>query len=83
MKYFIQKEGVYPQGVFWIGDDIHIGVNRLVILANSDRDNYHDWYLYKYIEQPKGSNITLSVIQFGIRKGQELREHNKKICILK
>ena len=48
LYYFIQKEGVYPQGVYWIGSDEATAASKLVELAQSDRDSYHYWVLYEY-----------------------------------
>ena len=49
-KYFIQKNGVYAAGVYWMGDDIAEGMSRGMKLADLDHDDYHDWRLYEYVE---------------------------------
>lgn len=46
--YFVQKNGIYGHGVFWIGDDVGEGVRRVDELADSDFDKYHEWALYEY-----------------------------------
>lgn len=46
--YYIEKEGLYKQGVFWIGNDLYEGVQELLKLAYDDRDDYHTWYLKEY-----------------------------------
>ncbi len=51
--YFIQKEGIYPQGVYWIGRYMRNGLHRLNKLAQSDTDNYHRWVLYRYRQTPE------------------------------
>lgn len=43
--YFIQKEGVYGHGVFWIGEDIEKGKQVCLQLASEDDDDYHRWVL--------------------------------------
>lgn len=46
--YYIEKMGVYGQGVFWIGADVDEGRTVLQTLADADTDNYHTWSLYEY-----------------------------------
>ena len=48
--YYIQKHGIYPQGVFWIGRDVLVGKRKLDKLADADKDSYHNWELIKYEE---------------------------------
>lgn len=49
--FFIQKEGIYPQGVFWIGACKREGLITLNKLVLADIDDYHEWVLYKYNKQ--------------------------------
>ncbi len=46
--YYIEKEGVYNQGVFWIGDDLYEGVRELLNLTYKDEDDYHHWCIKEY-----------------------------------
>ena len=48
--YFIEKEGVYSHGVFWIGTDLEEGKRHLRSLALRDRDSYHTWSLLQYVD---------------------------------
>lgn len=48
MTYFVQKEGIYCHGVFWIGEDLDEGHNQLQSLCDKDFDDYHEWVLYEY-----------------------------------
>ena len=51
MSYFyVQKEGVYSHGVFWIGEDKKAGQIAADRLAGSDSDDYHEWVLYEHKE---------------------------------
>ena len=50
--YFIEKEGVYSQGVFWIGESLIEGVHELMLLCNTDTDSYHEWVL-KVLDRPE------------------------------
>ena len=47
--YYVQKEGVYFHGIFWIGDSPEEGVAQANQLAKNDQDSYHYWRVYKYI----------------------------------
>ena len=53
--YYIQKCGVYCQGIYWIGEDIKVGLDKLLTLAGTDIDDYHKWELIKYREVTNGS----------------------------
>lgn len=55
--FYIQKEGVYPQGVFWIDFNFQEGVEKLKQLHKSDSDNYHDWRLYQYNEHRESVDV--------------------------
>ena len=46
--YYIEKEGVYNHGVFWIGDDLYEGVTELLNLTYKDKDDYHHWCIKEY-----------------------------------
>ncbi len=46
--YYIEKEGIYPQGVSWVGEHRLEGMVRVRKLAREDEDSYHNWVLYKY-----------------------------------
>lgn len=41
--FYVLKQGVYDQGVFWIGTDINDAIKRCKELAASDVDDYHTW----------------------------------------
>jgi hypothetical protein len=45
--YFVYKQGVYGQGVYWIGFDIEEGKRKCDQLATQDKDDYHLWELYQ------------------------------------
>ena len=57
MKYFIQKEGVYYHGVYWIGESLEDGAAMTDELATNDKDDYHDWVLYIYSPQKNGDAV--------------------------
>ena len=46
--YYLQKEGIYPQGVFWIGESKQQGIIEADLFAANDEDSYHSWDLYEY-----------------------------------
>lgn len=46
--FFLQKEGVYGHGVYWIGQSVAVGIAKADKAAKADRDNYHEWVVYKY-----------------------------------
>jgi hypothetical protein len=46
--YFIQKEAVYYHGIFWIGFDYNEGVVITNSMAHGDKDDHHNWVLYRY-----------------------------------
>ena len=48
--FFLYKNGVYGHGVFWIGEDMEEGKRAADRAANLDRDDYHDWDLYEFVE---------------------------------
>jgi len=47
--YFLYKMGVFGQGVYWIGKDLKEGKSEADKAATLDRDDYHDWELYKFV----------------------------------
>ncbi len=49
--YFVQKEGVYIHGIWWIGDDKGEGIKETRHLAAIDNDDCHRWCLYEFIDQ--------------------------------
>lgn len=49
--YFLEKEGIYGHGVFWIGDNQSDGIAEANRRADLDRDDYHLWVLKKFIHQ--------------------------------
>ena len=57
-KYFIQKNGVYASGVYWIGDVLDEGMELGMKLAQQDVDDYHEWRLYEYVEINTDTLIT-------------------------
>jgi hypothetical protein len=46
--YFVQKEGVYFHGVFWIGYSLYEAKKRALYIASLERDDYHEFVVYKY-----------------------------------
>lgn len=46
--YFIQKEGVNPRGIFWVGLSLDAGKQKCKELAEEDIDGYHTWVLYQF-----------------------------------
>ena len=46
--YFLQKEGVYGQGIFWIGQSVAQGITIADKAAAADTDDYHRWVVFKY-----------------------------------
>jgi hypothetical protein len=46
--YYIERMGIYGQGVFWIGTVLEEGKKELKRLALADRDSYHEWHLREY-----------------------------------
>lgn len=48
---FIQKEGVYGHGIFWIGSDQKEGIEKCKQFSQEDYDDYHEWVLYLFVKQ--------------------------------
>lgn len=48
--YFVQKEGVYFHGIYWIGEDLEEAKQKAKEFASKDVDDYHSWVVYKYSE---------------------------------
>ncbi len=67
--FFIEKVGVYGHGVFWIGESEDIGVLKCIEFSNNDRDNYHSWQLYKFIDQQDFKNDSEHKLIFETTKG--------------
>lgn len=51
--YYIVKSGVYDHGVFWIGQDVNLAINKAKEYASNDIDNHHLWVVRKYVEIPE------------------------------
>jgi hypothetical protein len=51
--YYVQMEGVYYHGIYWIGSTEEEGKLQADRLASEDSDSYHKWvlYLYKFDDQ--------------------------------
>jgi hypothetical protein len=47
-KYYLIKQGVYQQGVFWIGDNYEQAITEAAHHALNDDDNYHSWEIIEY-----------------------------------
>lgn len=48
--YYLEKQGIYSHGIFWIGPSLEEGVRQANIAAMNDSDAYHVWFVYKYLE---------------------------------
>lgn len=48
MYYYVQKQGTYPQGVYWIGESEEQAVIEAKRLACEDTDSYHTWDVHLY-----------------------------------
>jgi hypothetical protein len=46
--YYLIKQGIYQQGVFWIGDDYEQAIIEANLHALNDHDDYHDWEIIEY-----------------------------------
>lgn len=69
--FFIQKEGVYSRGVFWIGTDANIGIDKVNKLANADEDHWHKWILYKFIPNNKATSDANHIEIYSKYKGED------------
>ncbi len=73
--YFIQKEGVYAHGVFWIGGDLQEGKHILDECAEDDLDDYHTWCLFAYqFGQQDPQKDAVHEKLFFKRKGRMMRK---------
>jgi hypothetical protein len=52
--YYLVKQGVYQQGVFWIGDNYEQAIAEATHHALNDSDDYHTWDIKKYIDWVDG-----------------------------
>ena len=48
--YYVQCDGVYPQGVYFIDTNLMTCIIAADRLARKDLDGYHSWSVYKNIE---------------------------------
>ncbi len=60
--YYIEKMGIYSQGIYWIGIKANQGADKVEQLAKEDKDGYHTWHLKKYlgsgqVENPEGLTV--------------------------
>lgn len=54
--YYIEKQGVYGHGVFWIGESLEKAVSKANKFAKLDRDNYHSWAVCEFIDSEQNTN---------------------------
>lgn len=69
--YFLYKVGVYGHGVFWIGDDLDEGKRVAEHAASMDRDDYHEWEIYRFSEQTAFEGDAEHEMVFSTHKGKE------------
>lgn len=46
--YYLEKQGVYSQGIYWIGEQKEQGIIEADLHAKNDDDDYHTWNVYEY-----------------------------------
>jgi hypothetical protein len=46
--YYLIKQGIYQQGVFWIGNNYEQAIIEANLHALNDDDDYHDWEIIEY-----------------------------------
>ena len=51
--YFVQKEGVYSHGVWFISRSKQMCIEEAKRLAKEDVDDYHEWKVYKFVAPSK------------------------------
>ena len=68
MKYFIEKVGVYPHGVAWIGDDLEEGEKKAKEFAQQDVDDYHEWVVYEFASEQDYCRDMSHVEKYSCRK---------------
>jgi hypothetical protein len=51
--FFVEKIGVYNQGIFWIGHNKDAGLIEAQNFADNDVDDYHEWELKQFVEIDK------------------------------
>lgn len=68
--YYLQKQEVYSQGVFWIGESLSEGIQEAIIHANRGIDDYHDWHVVKYEYESSSDEIKTYVVY----------NYNKSMC---
>lgn len=50
MTYLILKRGVYDQGVYHVGEDEKLAIDKCNHFARNDKDNYHEWVVVVFKE---------------------------------
>lgn len=79
--YFVQKEGVYSHGVFWIGTDLDEAKRKADTLTNNDRDDYHQWVVYQYEEntdpEPKSELSHTDAVHNAVYTGVRTEKPNE------
>ncbi len=56
--YYIESEGIYFQGIFWIGNDLEKGKKFADKLVEKDRDDYHEYWVKLYAEYDFSEDYT-------------------------
>ena len=54
--YFVQKEGVYPKGIYFYSSKSDPAIRVAKTLAHRDIDDYHDWVVYQYVASSDSQN---------------------------
>jgi hypothetical protein len=68
--YYVEKNGVCRQGVYWIGLSLDDARKAADQLASNDIDDYHDWLVFLLASDTIRSGETADIIYKGIRTVQ-------------
>lgn len=60
--YYLQKQGMYSQGVYWIGGSLEEACREADLHALRDADNYHDWEVVRYAYEQSSTDMIQEVV---------------------
>ena len=68
--YYVQKDGIYLHGVFWICNDQNEAIDIADFAASQDEDNYHEWQVVQYSPSINYKDDARQHVIYSVRKGE-------------
>lgn len=57
MFFYVERQGIYGQGVVWVGDDENKARRESWDWAKNDGDSYHEYIAYQFVEDDEDIEI--------------------------